>query len=136
MLSLDPIRPYLPFVYAGVAVVLFGSGYVTGCVRKGQGVATELATKDAALSAAATALRTSRDALRQQNAEHERALQAEQAMRAAEVEAGEIAAESKRRAAERAERFRVQLAEARRRRPDCDALMRESLEARCVISPR
>lgn len=117
----------------GVLALMLFSG---GCWTQRKLDAGQIAKKDAALSSAATALLSAKSAIEEINQEAEKRIAAA-AKQAADSRAAEkIAVEANEASAQRADKFKAQLAKAGKTKPDCAALLAMDLEKVCGVKSR
>lgn len=131
-----------PFAAQAMAakLILYGLGFSlifgAGCTVQKRIDATAIVQKNAALTAAATALRASGDAIAQINAEAAKR-EAAAAKQAAESRAAEkMAMEANANSAKRALAFEKRLSAAGKSKPDCASLLALDLEKVCGVKSR
>lgn len=132
-LSIDPFRPYLPLVWLMLAIVLLFGGCSWGKSLERGAIATKMAAKDKALTAAETSLRAAAGALRAQNAANAiRIAEAGKAAKLAGVAEG-IAQAQEQRGQRTADAYAKGLRDAGRKSPDCDALLKSNVLEMCGL---
>lgn len=142
-ISLDPVRPYLGLIKAGLVAALLAGVFVKGCsygVEREAGAHAKaiagkdqvIARKDRALSGAAESLRGAARVLREVDAEAQRLLDAEKAAKKREADAAKVAARAQADLARRIDGFAKALEHARKN-PDCAALLSADLRKTCGI---
>lgn len=135
-ISLDPIRPYLGVIKAGLVAALLAAVFAKGC-SVGQNMSDAkhskaIAAKDLALNGAAASLRGAAKVLRDVDAETERLLKAEAEAKEREHDAAAVAKKALAELNTRKAKFADALEQARKN-PDCDALMSADLRTTCGI---